>query len=152
MLFYTHLVLGLVAFLLTRTYFSGGNEIIFFFILLLGSIFPDIDDGKSKMKKASGIIGSIISFFFKHRGIFHSFLFALLGLGLISFFWKSYYAWAFFIGYLVHLLGDALTPHGITFFYPFSKFKIRGPIRVGGIGETIILIGLVLLIVKEMVF
>lgn len=152
MLFYTHLILGIVIFLLTKDYFSGGNEIIFFLLLLLGSVFPDIDDGKSKMKKASGIIGSVISFFFKHRGIFHSLLFALVSLGLISFFWKSYYGWAFFMGYLIHLLSDALTPHGITFFYPFSNFKLRGPIRVGSIGETIILIGLILLIVKELVF
>ncbi len=151
MLFYTHLLLGIISFLLVKEYLFG-NLIILFLLVLLGSIFPDIDDGKSRMKRASGIIGSIISFFFKHRGIFHSLTFALLSLGLISFFWKSYYAWAFFIGYLVHLLGDSLTPHGITFFYPFSNFKLKGPIRVGSIGETIILMGLILLIVKELVF
>lgn len=152
MLFHTHIILGIVMFLLVGDYFSGGNQIIFFALLLLAAIFPDIDDGKSKIKKASGILGSIISFTFKHRGIFHSVFMAMLLFAVTYFLWKPYYAFAVLIGYLTHLLGDIITPMGIQIFYPFSNFKIRGPIKVGSIGEWVILFGMMLLIVKELIF
>ena len=152
MLFHTHLLLGIVAFLLLKDFFTGGNEIVFLTLVLLGSIFPDIDDGKSKMKKASGIIGSIISYLFKHRGIFHSLIFAFGIFVLFIIFWNNYYAFAFFIGYCTHIFGDIITPMGIRIFYPFSNFKIKGPIRVGGIGEWVILFGMFILVIRELLF
>jgi inner membrane protein len=152
MLFHTHILFGIVFFLLLKDYFSGGNEVIFFFIVLFGSILPDIDDGKSKIKKASGIIGSVISFVFKHRGIFHSIFMALTLFFLTHFFWKSYYAWAILIGYSSHLFADILTPMGIRIFYPLSNFKIKGPIRVGSVWEFIILLVLIVLVIKELLF
>ena len=152
MLFYTHIVIGIVFFLLLKDYFTGGNEIIFFILVLLGSVLPDIDDGKSKIKKASGILGSMISFLFKHRGIFHSLIFALGLFFLTKYVWRGYYAWGLFIGYLAHLLGDALTPMGIQFLYPFSSWKIRGPIKVGSLGEKVILFSLIILVIKELFF
>ncbi|PIZ51474.1 hypothetical protein COY27_03725 [Candidatus Woesearchaeota archaeon CG_4_10_14_0_2_um_filter_33_13] len=151
MLFYTHLLLGIVGFLLLNKYFSGGYEWLFLLFVLLGSVLPDIDDGKSKIKKASGIIGSVISFLFKHRGILHSLIFALVLFVLLSL-WDIYYAWALLIGYTSHLVGDVITPMGIQLFYPFSRWKIRGPIRVGKFGEWIILFGLVVLVIKELFF
>ena len=151
MLFHTHLMIGLVFFLLLKDYFTGGNEILFFALVLLGSIFPDIDDGRSKMKQASGIIGSIISYLFKHRGIFHSVIFALGIFFLMAIFWNSYYAFAGLIGYCSHLFGDLITPMGIRIFYPLSDFKIKGWIKVGGIGEWVILFGMIVLIVREFV-
>jgi inner membrane protein len=152
MLFRTHILLGIVMFLFVKDYFSGGYQVIFFLLILLGSIFPDIDNGKSKMKKASGVIGGIISFLFKHRGIFHSLFFAGLISFLLAFFWKSYYGWGFFLGYFSHLIGDSLTPMGVHLLYPITKWKIRGPIRTGGIGEWAVLIGLIILIIKEIIF
>ena len=152
MLFHTHLMISIVVFLLIKDYFIGGNEIIFLVLLLLASVFPDIDDGKSKIKKASGIVGSIISFTFKHRGIFHSVLMALGLFVLIYSLWQPYYAFAVLIGYCSHLFGDLITPMGIKIFYPLSDFKIRGPIRVGGIGEWIILFGMIILVIKELLF
>jgi len=101
------------------------------------------------MKKASGIIGSIISYLFKHRGIFHS---IFMGLGLFVLFivfWNSYYAFAILIGYGSHLFGDIITPMGLKLFYPLSDFKIRGPIRVGGLGEWVILFGMGLVVLKS---
>lgn len=116
--------------------------------LLLGALLPDIDEHNSKIKKWFGIFGSIISFFSKHRGLFHSFflslvLFLLLGL------WNWSYAFALLIGYLSHLLLDGLTPMGIMPFYPFSKFRVKGPFRTGSVAEVLIVIGLIILIVKE---
>jgi len=45
-----------------------------------------------------------------------------------------------------------ITPMGIKIFYPLSDFKIRGWIRVGGIGEWVVLFGMVILIAKELLF
>ena len=151
MLFHTHLMFGIVSFILFSPLFSGGNEVLFLVLVLFGSILPDIDDGHSKIKKASGVLGSVVSFLFKHRGILHSLvivvvLFVVIGL------WNSYYAWALCIGYLSHLLSDGLTPMGVQCLYPFSSFKLRGPIKVGGIGEWVVLFGLIILVVKEMLF
>ena len=151
MLFHTHLMLGISAFILFGDYFSGGNSILFFLLVILGSVLPDIDDGNSKIKKASGVLGSIISFLFKHRGIFHSLIFVLVMFIIVSFL-NNYYAWAITIGYLSHLVGDAITPMGIKWFYPLSHWHLKGPIKVGSIGEWVILFGLVILVVKEMLF
>ena len=151
MLFHTHLMFGVVTFILLSPVFSGGNEIIFLGLVLLGSILPDIDDGKSKIKKASGVLGSIISFIFKHRGIFHS-LVMVIALFVALSLWSTYYAFGLCIGYLSHLLSDALTPMGVKFLYPISHWKLRGPIKVGSIGEWVVLFGLVILVIKELIF
>ena len=119
MLFHTHILIGIVLFLLTKDLFQGGNQVIFFFFVLLGSILPDIDSRNSKMNRWSGIIGIIIVFFAKHRGIFHSLVFHLLLFFLMKPLIGTYYASALLIGYSAHLLGDGFTRGGIVLFYPF---------------------------------
>lgn len=148
MLFYTHLLIGVLSFLILNPYFHGGNKWIFLAILLLGSLLPDIDEQNSKINRQSGFIGSIISFLTKHRGIFHSVFLAVLFFLLITIFWSNYYAWAMLVGYLSHLLGDALTPMGVHILYPLSNFKLKGPIRTGGIAELLLLTGIIFLIAR----
>ncbi len=151
MLFHTHILLGVVVFLLIKDFFHGGNQIIFFFLVLLGSILPDIDERKSKINRWSGILGIVIAFFFKHRGLFHSILFHLGIFFIIYHFFNLYYASGLFIGYLAHVLGDGVTLMGLSLFYPFSNFKVKGPIKVGGFLESIILVVLFVLIVWQFV-
>lgn len=150
MLFHTHILLGIVFFLLLKNFFHVGNSWILFLLVLLGSILPDIDERKSKMNRWSGIIGEIVSFFAKHRGIFHSLLFVGVLFLLIWNIWGLHYGIALFIGYIAHLFGDALTPMGIKPFYPFSKYSIRGPIRTGGMWETVILVLLIIFAVGRL--
>jgi inner membrane protein len=150
MLFHTHLLLGICFFFLFNNYL--GNNYIIFLLVLLGAILPDIDEDNSKINKGAGVVGSVVGFLVKHRGIFHSVLFALFLFFIIDFVWGFNYGLALLVGYMSHLVGDSLTPMGIQVFYPFSKFKIRGPIRVGSTGEWIILFGLILLVVREMFF
>lgn len=152
MLFPTHLFIGIVFFLILKDFFNGGNIIIFFFLVLLGSILPDIDSNKSKINRWSGFIGIILAFFTKHRGIYHSILTHIFLFFAISFFFQTYYASALFIGYLAHLTGDAVTRQGVVVFYPFSKFKLRGPVKVGSFEEGVIMLILTILIVKELFF
>jgi len=151
MLFHTHVLLGIITFLLLQNYLPG-NKYLLLLLILMGSIIPDIDEHKSKAVQLSGFIGKIVSFFAKHRGIFHSFLLPFVVCGILSWLWSFPYALAFFSGYLIHLLADALTPMGIPILYPFSEWKLRGPIRVGTWMEWLLLALLVVLIIKEVLF
>ena len=151
MLFKNHVLLGIAFFLLLKDLLPGGNEVVFFLMVLLGSIFPDIDERESKMNQWSGLPGRIVAFFFPHRGLFHSLLLAVLLSALLAFYWNSHYALGLFIGYLSHLAGDAVTLAGVRPLYPFSKQRIRGPLRVGGIWEKVVYLLLIILIVREFV-
>src|SRR3989344_5508382 len=117
--------------------------------ILLGSILPDIDEKHSRINKWFGIVGSIVAFFAKHRGFFHSLLFHGIIFFAISYFFNTYYAWALLLGYTAHIVGDGITPMGVQLFYPFSQFKIRGPIKTGGFWEGIIMIVLIIVIIKQ---
>ncbi len=152
MLFPTHLLIGIIFFLNTYQFFKGGNLILFFIITMFFSIFPDIDEPNSKINKATGPIGILIAGISKHRGVFHSLPLYLILFGLCTYFWSNYYAWAIIIGYLAHLLGDIITPMGVTPFYPFSTWRMRGLIRAGGLVEGIILICLILIVIWTLLF
>ncbi len=149
MLFRTHLLLGIIFFLLAKD-FVGGNDVIFFLLVLFGSILPDIDEGRSKINRWSGFLGGIIAFFSKHRGFFHSLLFFILLFFACAYFWSPYYGAALLLGYAAHALGDGITPMGIQVFYPFSQFKMKGPIRTGSFAEGILFVILMVLIVREL--
>jgi inner membrane protein len=137
MLFLTHILIGVVMFLLFMPIFDG-SKVVAFALVLLGSILPDIDEKNSKMNQWSGFIGKILVKFVKHRGIFHSLLFHL-GLGfLVAWYFGAHFGVALFIGYLAHLVGDGITPMGVRLFYPLSNFKVKGPIRVGSYKEKVI--------------
>ena len=148
-MFHTHVLLGIVVFLFFKDFFSGGNELIFFFMVLLGSVLPDIDERRSRINRWSGFVGTVIAFFAKHRGFFHSVTLYFILLLVITAYWSNYYAWGLFIGYVAHLIGDGITRMGVPVFYPFSQFKIKGPIKVGGFVESIILVVLAIIIIKQ---
>jgi inner membrane protein len=150
MLFHTHILLGISFFLVWRQFFPGPHEFVFLSLVLLGSILPDIDSRHSKINRWSGIIGSIVTLCAKHRGIFHSLFFHVFLFFAVGFF-TQYYATALFLGYLAHLLGDGVTLRGLRPFYPFSKFKIKGPLRVGSFTEGVIMLLLVLFIIKKII-
>lgn len=52
------------------------------------------------------------------------------------------------VGYLSHLLGDWLTPHGIPFLWPLTKQNYRSPMpfRTGGVTEQTVFGTLVLVL------
>jgi inner membrane protein len=145
-LFQTHVLIGIIFFIIFRGYFAG-DEIIVLLLILLGSILPDLDSPTSIINKWSGIFGRVVSLFTKHRGLFHSMVFHLALFVVLQQFISITYARALFLGYLAHIVGDGITPAGITLFYPFSKFKIRGPVKVGSYVEVLLFIVLVVLVV-----
>lgn len=150
MLFFTHLLLGIIAFLFTKDFVHGGNIWIFFGLVVIGSLIPDIDAEESKVNRWSGFIGDIIGFFTSHRGFFHA-VYIYLGLALVlSYFFGAYYGAGLLIGYLAHFIGDAITPMGVRPLYPFFKSKISGPIKTGGVLEIVVSILLLGLLVWKL--
>ena len=136
MLFRTHVTVAILAFFAINHFLEIPSKISFFAIMLLGTIFVDIDSRKSKAGNRWFL--RPFQFFTKHRGVIHSAAACIL----ISLIIASCSRWAgiaFFAGYAVHLALDMLTKDGIKLFWPF-KIKFKGPIKSGGIPEDIIFV------------
>jgi len=151
MLFLTHILFGVLVGLVSVGFISGGNSYLFFFLVLVGAALPDIDQPGSKMNQWTGIIGKSVSWFFKHRGIFHSMWLVVILVLVFKLFFGTYYAWGLFLGMVSHLVADGLTRAGVDWFYPWKSLRMRGFIRTGGIGEVAVQVVLAGLIVWEVV-
>ncbi len=127
---------------------------------LLGALLPDIDAEESTIKGELGLAGQAVSLILKifgvrHRGLTHRGLTALLALALGCLIgWRLGYAdvgLAFGLGYLSHLIGDAMTKHGVPLLWPLpGQFHLLpGPLRIrtGGPVENLVFLaaGLALL-------
>lgn len=99
---------------------------------MVGGLMPDVDHPGSTMGKKLKPISLIVNKLFGHRGFTHTFL-ALVLSSLPIFFLSVYlpvewglqrmlvsYGIGYAVGYLNHLLLDALTPAGIPFLFPFT--------------------------------
>jgi inner membrane protein len=162
-----HKAFGFLAGLIAITIFNLMGKVpdhlfatlIYFALVLLGSIFPDIDRSNSFLGRRAKILSIPLSIIFGHRKFFHSLLFVVLIylVGLIMFGnmkWNLYYLNGFIVGVISHLLADYLTKRGIPIFYPFSKkyFRFLVTFRTGSTIEysltgLLIIINVILLIV-----
>ena len=149
MLFRTHLTFSFLIGLYIIDFLKT-DHILFMIILLFFSIFPDIDESSSKIFKKLKPF-SYLAVLFGHRNIFHTIYFPIaislvlfiLNLKLISL--------AVLIGYSLHLLLDMITKKGIALFYPLSKKRIKGFIKVGSLIESILFIILIIMIVYKLI-
>jgi inner membrane protein len=135
MMFVTHLSFGLLLGLLAIKFLNlPVNMAVLLMLLLIGSYGPDIDSGSVLTRK-----GKPLRWFIKHRGPTHSLLslvlFSLIVLLITS---NWYYALAFAIGYLFHLLMDSITPTGVPMLWP-SKERMRGKIKTTGMVDVAVL-------------
>lgn len=151
MLFLTHVMVGVLVALVGLGFLSGGNSYVFFFVVLIGACLPDIDQPGSKMNQWTGIIGKSVSFFFKHRGFFHSMWLVVIVVLAMRYFFGSYYAWGLFLGMVSHLVSDGMTRAGVDWFYPLRGLQMRGFMKTGSTGEIVVQIVLVGLIVWKVV-
>jgi len=134
MMHHTHLVIAFLFSIASIKIFHITNPIFFISIALIAGLFPDIDHPRSKI----GRFFKPVSWLFEHRGFLHSILVLPLIALILYYFNYSSFAFPIIVGYLSHLLGDALTKEGIMPLHPISKFRIRGFIRTGGILENIL--------------
>jgi len=122
------------------------EQILFMVVLLFFSIFPDIDEKTSKIFKKLKPF-SYLAVLFGHRNIFHTIYFpAAISLVLFAFNLRLL-SLAVLIGYLLHLLLDMITKKGIALFYPLSKKRIKGFVKVGSLIENLVFVVLVVLVI-----
>lgn len=107
--------------------------IVFFLLVLLGSLLPDLDTPNSKLGRKLLPISLLLSLFVKHRTATHSMLFVVIvGIGsslLCSILGLSqFYAFGLVIGTISHIAGDWLTNRGVPLLYPFMKKRFKAPV------------------------
>jgi len=137
MKWYTHVVFSFLISILFKF------DFLMILVCVFASLLVDIDTPKSKIGEKVKVFSWILNKVFGHRKLFHSMFFAAI-LSIFIWIFSFKIAFAFFIGYLSHLLIDCLTKEGVMLFYPL-KLKFKGFIRTGGILEHILLIILVFL-------
>ena len=118
------------------------NKVIFFSMVALGALLPDIDNAQSTIGHKFGWISKEIQHIAGHRTIFHSLLGLLLGsllaLGLeqliilliaqrgfnlpAQLVEKSHFVFvAVLVGCILHIAADGLTQGGVPLFWPYQK-------------------------------
>ena len=138
MMYYTHLAFGLLSGLIFRQIVGGGNKYIFLGLVLVGALIPDLDHPDSKIGKKLGIVSKIIEKAFGHRGLMHTFYFAVILPGIIYYAAGASYGIAVFVGYMSHLFIDGFTKQGINFLHPVTRLHLGGFVETGGIMEKVV--------------
>ncbi|MDP7322683.1 MAG: metal-dependent hydrolase [Candidatus Woesearchaeota archaeon] len=145
MMYYTHLAFGILVSLFSITFFNINNKYIFILVAVMFSIFPDIDEKKSKIGRENKIISTIINFMFGHRGFIHSIYIPLI-LYLVFYYINKEIGVAVLTGYFSHLFMDALTKQGIRPLAPLINKKINGLIKTNSLLEKTFFLIIILLI------
>jgi len=135
MLIKTHLVFAVLAYLFLFEYID--NKVVFLLALLVATVFVDIDSRNSRIGKHWYL--RPLQWIVKHRGIFHTLLFAF-GLSFLIYFFSHSAGLGFLLGYVLHLLLDCFTVSGVRLFSPFSRIKIGFFIKTGGLIEQILFV------------
>lgn len=142
MIFLTHLLGGILAVVYFGHFFglsgSSSEKAFLIAIAMLFSILPDIDMIKSKAGRHLQPFSNVFSFVFRHRGFLHSFIFAAIVYFGIRYLLSPEIAAAAAIGYLSHIILDALTKEGVMPLSPLSRLRLRGFVKTGGILEKAI--------------
>ena len=131
----THMIstlsLGLIAPIILNNAMQIDQTMFYVYIvaLLVGSVFPDIDEPNSYIGRKLYIVSLLLSQFVEHRGITHTLLIVLLYgvVAIIVFTFGEIQdpllvagVIGFLLGNIGHMLGDMLTKSGVVLFYPFS--------------------------------
>jgi len=144
-MYYTHLAFGFLVSLIFINIFDINNKLLFILITVLFSIFPDIDERRSKIGKKYKFTSRIINLLFGHRGFFHSIYIPLI-LYSIFYYINNQIGIAVLVGYFSHLLMDAMTRRGIMPLYPIINRKINGFIKTNSLLEKILFLIIISLI------
>lgn len=146
----THLIVGTAAGVATALAVPVEDDMMrlgIFAATVVGSLFPDIDNTQSKLGRKIKPISIILNKLFGHRGFVHSpcnliliFAAAIIFMAVFENFTYLPVLIGFSIGFITHMILDAITKGGIPFLYPFSKKRYNFTIiKTGGIGEALFL-------------
>lgn len=147
----THAAAGLLAGMMASQYcsFDISCATVCCGAAMIGSLIVDLDHHNSMASQASGLLGSMTSHIFTHRGVLHtplfffivnSILLALLYFACPSevFSIGSTLIIMLSVGELSHLILDSLNPKGIMWLYPCKKrFHIIG-IKSGSVFDRVL--------------
>ncbi len=139
MMHYTHLAFGLFAALFSLEFFNIKYKLLFILVSLFFSIFPDIDEPKSKIGRKNKFFSKVTGFLFGHRGFLHTVYIPII-LSLIFYSFSKEIGIGVIIGYFSHLLMDSLTKQGISPFYPLLNMKINGVFKTNSLFEKILFV------------
>ncbi len=126
MLLRTHLAIGIAVALYFMPFVN--EPWTFVIITIFASLLPDADSAFSHIGRKK--VFKPIQLMTSHRGILHTYTFAVIISVLLGFFWPIV-ALPFFLGWSFHLLADSFTKLGIKPFWPL-KAKSTGMVRTGG--------------------
>ena len=133
MMFRTHVLFALLIGIIFHS-FSNGQWPVFFPLILISAGLPDLDNSQSKFGRKL----KFLSWFFKHRGIFHSLFFVFVISLLGWWFFGNVVFWGLFLGSLSHLIADGFTLSGVNLLYPFKQLKLKGFVKTNGMMESAI--------------
>lgn len=149
MMYKTHIAYGCLITLLVFNFFKVSDPILFFLIVLFGTLLPDLDNTNS-------VIGRKIkpfSYFFRHRGFFHSlfavFFFIVLFRVLSA---SDIMIFGFILGYTSHIVMDAMTVRGITPFFPIINYRVKGFIKTSSLSELVVFFFMMVFIVIDVYY
>ncbi|MGB9630805.1 MAG: metal-dependent hydrolase [Candidatus Methanodesulfokora sp.] len=121
----THLAFAL--FLSSYLLRSNPQLLIFVPIVFVSAMLPDLDLALRSIP------------FIEHRKTFHNIWFMI---AVMIIFWSlthdALLTRLFSIGIVSHFLMDSLTKQGVMWLYPLSNWRIRGPLRTGGLVDSLI--------------
>jgi inner membrane protein len=114
-------------------------------LAVTGALLPDIDHPKSWVGKRMRPLSTIVAAILGHRGATHSLL-AVVGCGWLLFYDGTPRAIVapVLVGYLSHLAGDLLTPHGLRLAWPFKGTWALPLCRSGSPFEPLVVAALLL--------
>jgi inner membrane protein len=134
----THLAIGLLAGLAVYPFVESWG-MLFFPLVLVGALLPDVDHEGSTFNKKFPLT-RWIPLFFEHRGVFHSLFPPMIVVIVAAFMGYAWMGAAIALGYISHLLSDSLTRLGTRPFHPLWNFRLNGFISTGGILELVMLV------------
>ncbi len=129
----THIVIGFFVTLYFLPYVN--NKLVFFPIVMIASLIPDIDSLIAP-KKNYKILKALKSQ--SYKDFMHSYTFCVI-LSLVIAFFYPILALPFFVGYSFHLFFDSLGVDGTRPFWPL-KIRSKGFIVPGGKTEKTIMV------------
>ena len=139
-MFKTHLAFGILVGLAVTEFFDISDKWLFMAHVTGSAILADLDIPVSKIGGIFKPLSWLLNILFGHRGFMHTIFFPLIIYILLTLLDKHFWAGAFFLGYMSHLVADMMNLKGIYFFYPISHVKMNGFIRTGGILEYFLFI------------
>ncbi|MFC4736158.1 metal-dependent hydrolase [Bacillus daqingensis] len=108
--------------------------------LMLGAVFPDIDETTSWIGRRSRGLAFWVKLLFGHRGLTHSGIAALVAVLVLLRFDHAFIE-AFCFGFVAHLTGDLFSRSGIPLFYPLTRKRTSLPVyRTGSWVEMLLFI------------